>query len=69
MFRVTIKRNLFHKVLVELTHDDEYKVTLWGGKRKAINCGTIEVVECCCENLADVVYDLCNSQEIRQIAI
>lgn len=60
MFRVTTRRRVFHKIIVELTHMDEYKVTLWGGKRKAIDGAVVEETECWCENLAEVVYSLCN---------
>ncbi|MHC4296496.1 MAG: hypothetical protein ACYS7Y_04285 [Planctomycetota bacterium] len=61
MFRVTINPRLFHKVIVELTHMDEYKVTLWGGKRQALKGAVVEEVECFCDNLAEVVYTLCNN--------
>lgn len=62
MFRVTIRPRLFHRILVELTWADEYKVTLWGERRSAV-CGTeIESVECYCDNLAEVVYGLCNKR-------
>ena len=62
MFRVTINPRLHHKIIVELTHLDEYKVILWGGKRKAIEGEVIEEVECCCDNLAEIIYDLCNKE-------
>jgi hypothetical protein len=61
MFRVTINPRLFHKIIIELTWADEYKVTLWGGKRQAIEGEELQVVECFCDNLAEVVYGLCNS--------
>jgi hypothetical protein len=60
MFRVTIKPRLFHKIIIELTHLDEYKVILWGGKRNAIRGHFIESREAWCDTLAETVYDLCN---------
>jgi hypothetical protein len=61
-FRVTIKRHLFHVIIIELTHLDEYKVTLWGGKRKATDGAVVKTVDAWCENLGDVVYSLCNPE-------
>jgi len=60
MFRVTIKPRLFHKIIIELTHMDEYMVILWGGKRLCIEGEKIESHLTCCENLAETVYELCN---------
>ncbi len=59
-FRVTINPRLFHKIIIELTHMDEYKVTLWGGKRQVLKGGVVKEVTCFCDNLAEVVYTLCN---------
>jgi hypothetical protein len=59
MFRVTIKRHLFHKIIVELTHLDEYNVILWGGARKAVDGEIIEERMAWCDTLADTIYDLC----------
>ncbi len=60
MFRVTIKPRLFHKIIIELTHMDEYKVILWGGKRKCVDGEEIESRTAWCDTLAETVYDLCN---------
>jgi hypothetical protein len=60
-FRVTITSpRTFHKIIIELTHMDEYKV-----QRIKIKRGTYEVIveeeeTCFCENLAAVVYGFCN---------
>ena len=62
MFRVTISRGLFHKIIVVLTGRDDYRVTLWGGKRTAVKGSEIETVTCYCDDLADVVYSLCNKR-------
>ncbi len=67
-FRVTIRRQRFHKVLVELTHLDDYKVTLWGGRRHSLNGRVLEETTCQCDNLADVVNDLCEREHERLAA-
>ncbi len=60
-FRVTITSpNTFHKIIIELTHWDEYKV-----QRIKIKRGTHEVIVeesiiCQCDSLAAVVYGFCN---------
>jgi hypothetical protein len=60
MFRVTINPRLFHKIIIELTHLDEYKVILWGGRRKCVEGKEIESREAWCDTLAETVYELCN---------
>jgi len=61
MFRVTITSpRTFHKIIIELTHMDEYKV-----QRVKIKRGTYEVIveeeeTCYCDQLAAVVYGMCN---------
>lgn len=59
MFRVTINSRLFHKIIIELTHSDEYKVVLWGGKRQCVAGEEIESRLTWCDTLAKTVYDLC----------
>jgi hypothetical protein len=60
MFRVTINPRLFHKIIIELTWMDEYKVILWGGRQKCVDGAEVESREAWCETLAKTVYDLCN---------
>ncbi len=60
MFRVTINPRLFHKIIIELTHLDEYKVILWGGRRKCVEGKEIESREAWCDTLAETIYELCN---------
>lgn len=60
-FRVTITSpRTHHKIIIELTHADEYLV-----KRIKIKWGSHEVIieeetTCCYDNLAAVVYGFCN---------
>ena len=60
-FRVTITSpSTHHKIIIELTHLDEYLV-----KRIKIKRGTREIIVeeeagCYCENLAATVYGMCN---------
>ncbi len=60
-FRVTITSPAtFHKIIIELTHLDEYLV-----KRIKIKRGSREVIVeeeagCYCDNLAATVYGMCN---------
>ena len=61
-FRVTIKPNLFHKVIIELTHSDDYRVILWGGARSVLRGEELAEEFCYCENLAETVYELCNKR-------
>lgn len=60
MFRVTINPRLFHKIIIELTPLDEYKITLWGGKRRCVDGKKIESRAAWCDTLAETIYDLCN---------
>jgi len=60
MFRVTIKPRLFHKIIIELTHLDEYKVILWGGHRSPIRGEEIESCSAMCDTLAETIYSLCH---------
>jgi len=60
MFRVTINPRLFHKIIIELTHLDEYEVILWGGRRKCVDGEEVESREAWCDTLAETVYELCN---------
>jgi hypothetical protein len=62
MFRVTIKPRLFHKIIIELTYLDEYKVILWGGRRKCIDGEEVESRLAWCDTLAETVYDLCHPE-------
>jgi hypothetical protein len=60
-FRVTITSpQTKHYIIIELTHMDEYKV-----QRIKIKRGTYEVIveeetTCYCDNLAEVLYRMCN---------
>jgi hypothetical protein len=60
-FRVTITSpRTFHKIIIELTHMDEYKV-----QRIKIKQGSDEVIveesaTCYCDYLAEVIYGMCN---------
>jgi hypothetical protein len=60
-FRVTITGpQTKHYIVVELTHQDEYKV-----QRVRVKRGTHEIIVereafCYCDNLAEVIYGMCN---------
>ena len=60
MFRVTITARKFHKVIIELTHGDEYLVKLVKIQRPSYTATTVEEHGCCCDNLAEVIYSMCN---------
>ena len=60
MFRVTITARKFHKIIIELTHGDEYLVKLIKIQRPSYTVITIEEHGCLCDNLAEVVYSMCN---------
>ncbi len=60
MFRVTVTPRKFHKIIVELTHSDEYLVKLIKIQRPSYTATTVEEHGCFCDNLAEVVYSMCN---------
>lgn len=61
MFRVTITPRKFHKVIIELTHLDEYRVRLVKITRPSYAVTTVqERGGVYCDNLADIVYNMCN---------
>lgn len=68
MFRVCIRQHRFHKIVVELTHLDEYKVTIWGGRRQVVHGRVLEETTACCDNLTEVIDDLCNREHERLAA-
>ena len=61
MFRVTITSpRTHHKIIIELTHLDEYKVQRVKIKRVTYEVIIEEETTCYCDNLAAVVYGFCN---------
>lgn len=61
MFRVTIDRRKFHKIIVTLTHMDEYNVELVRFDQKTLESTVEKSIEgIYCDTLAKVVYDFCN---------
>ena len=68
MFRVTISPGRCHKIIVELTHHDEYNVILWGGKRSALNGERLESRLAWCETLGDTVYDASLANKLQNLA-
>ena len=61
MFRVTITARKFHKVIIELTHMDEYRVKLVKIARPSYAVETVEEHDgVYCDMLADIVYSMCN---------
>jgi len=47
---------------------DKYKVTCWGGRRQATKGRVLEETGCWCENLAEVISDLCEREHERLAA-
>jgi hypothetical protein len=60
MFRVTINPRLFHKIIIELGRFDEYRISLWGGRRKCIDGEELDSRTAWCDTLSDDVYEMCN---------
>lgn len=60
-FRVTITSpSTYHLIYIELTHTDEYKVKRIKIKRGSRERITEEETMCDCDNLAAVIYRMCN---------
>lgn len=68
MFRVRIRRQRFHKIIIELTHLDEYKVICWGGRRRCVDGRVLEETTACCDNLTEVIDNLCEREHERLAA-
>ncbi|MHC4299606.1 MAG: hypothetical protein ACYS7Y_20190 [Planctomycetota bacterium] len=69
MFQVCIRRQRFHKVIIELTHLDEYRVHIWGGRRKCVDGRFLESMDgCYFDNLVEVIDGLCNREHERLAA-
>ena len=68
MFQVCIRRQRFHKIIIELTHLDEYKVTIWGGRLQAAHGRVLEETTCHCDNLTETIDGLCERENRRLVA-
>jgi len=59
-FRVTIKPRTYHKIVIELTHMDSYRVQLFKISWKTYEATVEREAECYADELAQTVYDFCN---------